>query len=216
MGNVHTGGWIQLRSGRAFDPLGNLEFDLEDLIHGVSHLCRFSGQTRRFYSVAEHTVRGAWLMVREFSDDGLISPYDLPEMAEWLVHDLHEALTLDVPRPFHSFLGDFADFERGTAARVRRLLLPGCPAHMSDKAKETDLRMLSAEAVCLMHPHACPPGYAWALTPEMLRRGTSDAELCGLSSLLGKVSLPPAYWRRQLRRMLKRARIPQGVMKEGG
>src|ERR1700693_75116 len=52
------GDWIQTFTGRQFWPLDPRpeEVCIEDIAHGLSNECRFAGQCRSFYSVAQHSV----------------------------------------------------------------------------------------------------------------------------------------------------------------
>jgi len=82
------GDWIQTFGGRAFWPLDPRPEDVAigDIAHALAHLCRYGGHTRRFYSVAEHSV----LMARAVS----------PKHRLWaLLHDASEAYLVDLPRP---------------------------------------------------------------------------------------------------------------------
>jgi len=58
----------------------------EDIARSLSQLCRFTGQVERFYSVAEHTVRGLSMLPPS------LAPY-------FLLHDASEAYLGDISRP---------------------------------------------------------------------------------------------------------------------
>lgn len=60
---------------------------LEDIAHGLAMTCRFAGQCRNFYSVAQHSVLVACLL-------------DPPRQKKGLFHDAPEAYTGDPPTPF--------------------------------------------------------------------------------------------------------------------
>ena len=49
---------IRVASGELFWPLQprENEIEIEDIAHGLSQICRFTGHTRSFYSVAQHSV----------------------------------------------------------------------------------------------------------------------------------------------------------------
>jgi len=82
------GDWIQTFSGVAFYPLDPRPEDIriEDVAHALAMQCRFTGHVRRFYSVAEHSVR--------------VSRVCDPSDALWgLLHDASEAYLIDVARP---------------------------------------------------------------------------------------------------------------------
>ncbi|MFN9113590.1 MAG: phosphohydrolase, partial [Bacteroidota bacterium] len=50
--------WIQTFSGIAFWPLDPKpeHVRIADIAHALSMKCRYNGHTRKFYSVAEHSV----------------------------------------------------------------------------------------------------------------------------------------------------------------
>jgi len=90
--------WIQTFTGRRVRPLAMRAIDVSfrDIAHGLSHLCRFAGQTGVFYSVAQHSVYAAQLLEAEGA------PRDV-----WLwglFHDAAEAYISDVPRPVKALL----------------------------------------------------------------------------------------------------------------
>lgn len=99
--------WIQTASGDAFYPLRpTLEsICLADIAHGLSNLCRYGGQCRRFYSVAEHSV--------------LLSYAVPPSLARWaLLHDASEAYLVDIPKPLKPFLPQYREAERRLAELI--------------------------------------------------------------------------------------------------
>jgi len=83
-----TGDYFETYTGKYFyfsDPRAEMVC-LPDIAHALAHQCRFNGHTKRFYSVAEHSV--------------LVSHYvPLHRAAEGLFHDAAEAYYSDVPRP---------------------------------------------------------------------------------------------------------------------
>ncbi len=91
MSKPRLGDWIQTYSGQVFYPLDPRpeEIHIIDIARSLSFQCRFSGHTRYFYSVAEHSVRVS-----------LACPTD---KAWALLHDASEAYLVDLPRPLKRF-----------------------------------------------------------------------------------------------------------------
>ena len=86
--------WIETYTGRrlslAMDPRYH-EFVLGDIAHGLANICRFGGQCRQFYSVAEHCCHAAdWLWEQEQSAECSLCG---------LLHDAAEAYLGDMTRP---------------------------------------------------------------------------------------------------------------------
>lgn len=75
-------------TGRLVDPLRLEPEDISilDIAHSLSMQCRFTGHSRRFYSVAEHCVRVSNMVPERFALWGLL-------------HDATEAYLGDVSRP---------------------------------------------------------------------------------------------------------------------
>jgi hypothetical protein len=97
-------GSIKTFCGIQFWPLNPRLEDIRiaDISHALAHQCRFGGHTRRFYSIAQHSV--------------LVSQLCRPEDALWgLLHDASEAYLQDVVRP----LKELAVFEAYRAAERR-------------------------------------------------------------------------------------------------
>jgi len=90
-----NGYWMEVYSGIRFYPFDpkEEEIDIIDIAHALSNLCRFSGHTKKFYSVGQHCI-----LVSE-----LCGEYKL----EGLMHDASEAYLSDVPRPVKMMLPQY-------------------------------------------------------------------------------------------------------------
>ncbi|WP_051044861.1 hypothetical protein [Methylobacterium sp. B1] len=127
---------IMLRSGVELDFLdpASSDFTIEDIAHGLSMLCRYAGQCRDFYSVAEHCLN-----VSEA----------VPEHAfAALMHDAAEAFVGDVTRPLKQMLPEFKTIERTVEDAI--FIRYGVPRPMPRAVKQADLRVLAAEQAQLM------------------------------------------------------------------
>lgn len=135
---------LTLNSGAAFDFLDpwNSDFTIEDVAHGLSNVCRYAGQCRRFYSVAEHSV--------------FVSEMAKGFEYQALMHDAAEAFVGDMTRPLKELLPEYrrieVEIEQAIFARF------DVPTPLRREVKEADLRVLAAEQTQLL-----PPGAAeWA------------------------------------------------------
>lgn len=84
--------WIQVGSGGQFHILEPQqdEIFIEDIGYALSKMCRFTGHTRKFYSVAEHSV--------------YVSRVVPAKDALWgLMHDASESYIADLNRPLKHF-----------------------------------------------------------------------------------------------------------------
>ena len=127
----HKGPTMMLASGKRFDFLdpASSDFDIEDIAHGLAHVCRYAGQCRMFYSVAEHS-----LLVSETVDEFAL---------EALMHDAAEAFIGDITRPLKQLLPEYKAIE----SLIERVINErfGLKGEAKAVIKEADLRVLAAE-----------------------------------------------------------------------
>ena len=123
---------ILTAAGRYFDFLApeRSEIGIEEIAYALSNICRFTGHTREFYSVAEHSVHVS----------RLVPPGDA---LAGLLHDAAEAFIGDVAKPLKLLLPDYAEIEARVEAAVlsRFGLDPALPASV----KFADMDMLRVE-----------------------------------------------------------------------
>ena len=145
---TRRGDWIQTFTGQRFWPLDPHpdEVDIRDIAHALSMLCRFTGHTKRFWSVAEHSL----LVAR-------LAPERLKLAA--LLHDATEAYLSDISRPMKRQL-EFA-YYREAEARLLRVIGErfGVPMADFEACKEADRWALGLEARDLMGD--LRPGWEW-------------------------------------------------------
>lgn len=140
--------WIQTFTGKQFWPLNprHQDIDIRDIAHALSMKCRYSGHTKFFYSVAEHSV--------------LVSHFVPPDLALWgLLHDASEAYLPDVPRPIKRHLVGFKEMEDRIMREVCVLL--GMEWPEPPEVKRIDTAILADEMRQVMGP----PPVDWEL-PE--------------------------------------------------
>ena len=126
---------IKTYSGKHIDLLEPQKSDISiiDIAHGLSKICRFSGQCNQFYSVAQHSVAVAARLPEELKLWGLL-------------HDASEAYLGDVTRPLKRLLTEYQYLEKKMMAVIAArfsLTLPE-PA----KVKEVDVLTLKVEQTC--------------------------------------------------------------------
>jgi hypothetical protein len=141
--------WIDTAGGGSFDLLrpSREQVDWRDIGHALAHICRFTGHTAEFYSVAEHSVRVALLV----ADAAPNSPRALLYA---LLHDAHEAYIGDWSTPLKSALKEIAadeGFSRRLTGPIDAAIFTafGLPAVMPEDLgsliKHADLVMLATE-----------------------------------------------------------------------
>jgi uncharacterized protein len=140
--------WIQTASGRQFWPLNPRAEDicLEDIAHALSLKCRFTGHTKRLYTVGEHSLH-CQRLAYELGCDTTVQAWAL-------MHDAAEAYLPDVARPVKRMLVGFSAIED----RLMRVIAEryGLPWPMPEIVKEIDNILLSTERRDLMAPPPRP------------------------------------------------------------
>lgn len=130
--------WIQTHTGRKFFPLNprKEDIDIEDIAHALSMVCRYTGHSCEFYSVAEHSV-----LVSYFGDEKY-----------GILHDASEAYIADIASPIKK-MKEF-QFYRQIESTLQTLIYNNYGLNDPEPAslKKADLLMLSTEAHYLLHP----------------------------------------------------------------
>ena len=85
--------YITTVTGKHFDPMdpGNHDFNIVDIAHALSLICRGNGHIRFFYSVAQHSIACA--------EEAVARGYSPEVILGCLLHDASEAYLSDVTRP---------------------------------------------------------------------------------------------------------------------
>jgi len=141
--------WFLTHTGKQFWPLDARpdEIDIEDIAHGLSHICRFGGHCRHFYSVAQHSV----LVSRAVTFRKL-----------GLLHDATEAYIGDMVRPLKLQMPEFNAIESKLWSVIAERF--GLPLDMPPEIKQADNAALMAERRDLFDPSS----YPWGIVEEPL------------------------------------------------
>lgn len=149
--------YIETATGAKFyidDPV----FDIRDISHALAHQCRYTGHTKQFYSVAEHSV----LVMNIVRDLHLGDPF------EGLMHDASEAYLSDIAAPWKVLLPDYKVLEARVEVPLRKWAgIPG--EKLSDGVKRADWLALFIEARALM-----PSKAAEWIAPDNIKEQAAD------------------------------------------
>jgi len=117
-----------------------MDVDIRDIAFSLSRLCRFTGHSSEFYSVAQHCIQVSFIVPKKLALQGLL-------------HDASEAYIGDVSQPLKRALGRLApgalpiieDRIHAAIAAKFRTQWPHDP-----RVKDADLRALATEVRDLM------------------------------------------------------------------
>lgn len=141
--------WMQTYSGLAFRPAAPepAQICLADIARGLANTARYCGQTRRRYSVAEHSIYLAqWFLQRGEHETAQIA----------LMHDAAEAYICDIPRPLKVLLAPlYKPIEEAVEAAIAKRFGMATLSHPAVKA--ADDRILEDERRALLGD----PPYPW-------------------------------------------------------
>ncbi len=111
------------------------QIHLKDIAHALSMQCRFTGHTKEFYSVAEHSIAVSKLC---------------PDMAlAALMHDASEAYLTDVASPVKTYLANYKEMENKIMEAISKKFNFAWP--LPNKIHIADKIQLSIEAKHLIH-----------------------------------------------------------------
>jgi len=130
--------YIETYTGKRFWPLNPIAADVDiiDVAHALSNKCRYTGHTRHFYSVAQHSYLISLNVPTHYALEGLL-------------HDACEAYLPDLAYPLRGAFDGFAEAEEAVhqAIAERFNLIYPWPKEI----KAVDRKITRDEARHLMH-----------------------------------------------------------------
>jgi len=137
----------QLFGGNIVDVLSPKveDVDIYQIAHALAYQCRFNGNTRKFYSVAQHSLLVSCFLPNELALHGLL-------------HDAHEAIIGDISTPMKKSIDEVVGIRNSVNTIADKwdivifdkfgLSIPTEEEHKL--IKEADLRALETEVSYLM------------------------------------------------------------------
>lgn len=141
--------WITTHTGLHFDyikPNPDAIY-IRDIAIALSRECRFTGQSQKFYSVAQHSVECSYIVPEPFKFEALL-------------HDAVEAYCKDIPSPLKKLLQDYQKIENNIDSVIRKKF--NLPLTISAEVKRADLIMLATE-----HRDIANDGKEWPMLKDI-------------------------------------------------
>ena len=145
-------GWMETFTGRRVNPLEfkGEDIDIRDIAHALSFVCRYGGHCKKFYSVAEHSLRVAYIAPSKYRLAGLL-------------HDAAEAYLGDIIRPLKYNFPDMVAAEKRGLHTIFKVYGIELDHKGEELIKALDNILIATEARDLMtHPEM------WAKLPQPL------------------------------------------------
>ena len=122
---------------------------IEDIAHGLSNQCRYGGQCKYFYSVAEHSWLVSKILDAQFSEETLYQYTDI--ILAGLLHDASEAYLVDIPTPVKKLLKDYKKIEHVLMDSIfDRFAIPYTLEELPNVIHQADVIALKIETAILM------------------------------------------------------------------
>lgn len=132
-----TDPYIRLHSGTKFHILSPKasEIKINDIAYALSNICRFTGHTSKFYSVAQHCCLVSDILPKNLKLQGLL-------------HDAQESYCSDIASPLKRCLPQYIELEN----RIEVIIADkfDFPFPMPSEIKVADMRLLVTEMRDLM------------------------------------------------------------------
>lgn len=156
--------WLGTNSGKVIDLShpDPSQIDIADIADGLSKICRFNGQIKQFYSVAEHSLNVMSMLPTQYQLVGLL-------------HDAAEAYLCDIPTPLKRELGEaYADIERRVNHAISAALCVDI-VNLPEAVRQADLILCVSERDAFVRqPRQWPDQYENAPRFPNLRAGHLD------------------------------------------
>ena len=164
--------YITTYTGKHFDPIQPEPglFDLTDISHALSLLCRGNGHMKHFYSVAQHSIACA--------EEAKARGYSARVQLGCLLHDASEAYLSDVTRPVKKDLDYYLKVEALLQDRLWAFFIPGRVLSEEERGQifEIDDAMLSWEFRELMAEELGDGWKQLTTAPDCSFAGMEDVE----------------------------------------
>ena len=143
---------IRTVSGKLFYPFKPhyIDVDINDIAHGLSHVCRYTGQCLMFWSVAQHAMLATDIALSLTGSDQLAT--QILKAYAVLHHDDSEAYVNDLVQPIKHYLDDYKAMEDGVTAAINKALNVSSAYH--DFVKSCDNLAFECESAVLFNKTA--------------------------------------------------------------